>query len=185
MKLNPQNEVPVSSSSSDDANAITRFRGEFKFLSNFEASTFFWKGKKYATLEHAYQAAKSIYPDEAEAIRNAIAPSQAKKMGKMVRTYDGWDDDKAGIMLELLRLKFQNVFLRWKLLQTGNAVLIEGNTWHDTYWGVCKCDKCGNSGLNTLGKLLMQVREEVKAENENDATMAKQAAAPDSDAGGL
>jgi hypothetical protein len=59
-------------------------------------------------------------------------------------------------MTEIIRLKFQNPGLKAKLLATGNQELIEGNTWGDCYWGVCE----GN-GQNHLGKILMQVREEL------------------------
>lgn len=43
-----------------------------------------------------------------------------------------------------------------------NALFPEGNTWDDTYWGVCK-----GVGTNYLGKLLMIVRNDLKAKNES------------------
>jgi ribA/ribD-fused uncharacterized protein len=150
------------------ANVINRFNNENKFLSNFQASTFFYKGKKYASVEHAYQALKTLDPDEHEKVRNAVSPSQAKKFGKSLTLREDWDLVKSTIMLELLRLKFQNPFLRMKLIATGNAILIEGVTWHDTFWGVCNCPKHNGEGQNVLGKLLMQVREEVKIEDQSD-----------------
>jgi hypothetical protein len=55
--------------------------------------------------------------------------------------------------------------LRKKLLATGDATLIEGNYWHDNYWGVCTCENCVSNGIvgrNRLGTLLMKVREEIK-----------------------
>jgi ribA/ribD-fused uncharacterized protein len=149
-------------------NVIGRFNGEFKFLSNFQASTFFLERKKYASVEHAYQALKTTNEEEHERVRNAISPSQAKKFGKSVTIQEGWDEKKAGVMLDLLRLKFQNPFLRTKLIVTNNAVIIEGNTWHDTFWGVCNCPKHNGEGQNVLGKLLMQVREEIKEEDRNE-----------------
>ena len=48
---------------------------------------------------------------------------------------------------------------------------VEGNHWHDTYWGVCNpeafgkppCTKgCGGTGENQLGKILMRVRDELR-----------------------
>lgn len=51
----------------------------------------------------------------------------------------------------------QNPELRNRLIDTGNKILIEGNTWGDTYWGMCN----GN-GLNKLGEILMIVREKMK-----------------------
>ena len=35
-------------------------------------------------------------------------------------------------------------------------VKIEGNTWNDTFWGVCN-----GQGQNWLGKILMLVRSEL------------------------
>lgn len=169
-----QSKKEETNSTLSRANVIDRFNGDNKFLSNFYASTFFYEGKKYATVEHAYQAAKSHDPIEQEEIRRAVSPSQAKKMGRSVKLVDGWDDIKAKVMLDLLRIKFQNPFLRHLLLQTGDAILIEGNTWHDVYYGVCRCDKCGWQGQNVLGKLLMSIREEIKAENAIDSQLLKE-----------
>lgn len=44
-----------------------------------------------------------------------------------------------------------------KLEATGDSLLVEGNWWHDTFWGVCN-----GFGENNLGKLLMKIREELK-----------------------
>ena len=44
-----------------------------------------------------------------------------------------------------------------KLLDTGDTELIEGNNWHDTFWGVCK-----GKGQNNLGKILMEVRKDIR-----------------------
>ena len=52
--------------------------------------------------------------------------------------------------------------LKEMLLQTGDEELVEGNYWHDVYFGVCSCPKCGNKGENHLGKLLMKIRSEIK-----------------------
>jgi predicted NAD-dependent protein-ADP-ribosyltransferase YbiA (DUF1768 family) len=69
-------------------------------------------------------------------------------------------------MLTLLREKFRDWNLRDRLLNTGDAILIEGNTWHDTYWGHCICPRC-HGGANFLGILLTQVRTECLAEERN------------------
>jgi predicted NAD-dependent protein-ADP-ribosyltransferase YbiA (DUF1768 family) len=55
------------------------------------------------------------------------------------------------------RQKFKALRLANALLATGQAQLVEGNTWNDTYWGVCH-----GEGLNVLGMLLMQVRADLK-----------------------
>ena len=67
-------------------------------------------------------------------------------------------------MDEVLIAKFtQNPSLKEQLLDTGDVELIEGNTWHDNYWGNCTCSKCsGIIGRNQLGKTLMNIREEIR-----------------------
>ena len=39
---------------------ITRFRGTWSFLSNFFPAPIVLNGKTYLTVEHAYQAAKTV-----------------------------------------------------------------------------------------------------------------------------
>jgi predicted NAD-dependent protein-ADP-ribosyltransferase YbiA (DUF1768 family) len=66
-------------------------------------------------------------------------------------------DVKVKLMFVLVTEKFkQNPELKQKLLETGNQELIEGNTWNDTFWGVCN-----GQGQNWLGKILMLVRSEL------------------------
>jgi len=72
-------------------------------------------------------------------------------------------------MRYLLWQKFSDSALRQRLLATGDAILVEGNTRHDCIFGRCHCSKCGGTGLNWLGVLLMEIRQECQAE---DAAMA-------------
>ena len=65
-------------------------------------------------------------------------------------------------MRKFLCKKFAIPELRQKLLDTGDAYLIEGTTWHDNYWGICTCDRCGGRGQNKLGQLLMEIRKEIR-----------------------
>ena len=58
----------------------------------------------------------------------------------------------------------RNRDLKEKLLATGDAELIEGNTWHDTYWGY---DITKKRGKNKLGKILMVVREDLRKKANN------------------
>ncbi len=51
-----------------------------------------------------------------------------------------------------------------KLLNTEELLLIEGNTWKDTFWGM---DMNSGEGENYLGKILMNVREEFRKEVDN------------------
>jgi ribA/ribD-fused uncharacterized protein len=112
------------------------------------------------TVEAAFQAMKTTDAN----LRIYIAgcnPGTAKFVGKnRKRTVlrEDWEQIKVKVMHDLLRQKFQDATLRDRLLATGEAVLIEGNTWHDREWGQAPLGK----GRNLLGQLLMLVREELK-----------------------
>ena len=140
---------------------IKNFEGEYAFLSNFYFSPMIIDNVVYTTNEHFFQAMKSLNPKERQAIALAPTPGKAKRLGRKVSLRKDWEDIKEEVMLTGLRHKFSNPELRKKLLATGNEELIEGTTWHDNYWGICDCEACGGQGKNRLGKLLMQVREEL------------------------
>lgn len=140
--------------------SISSFKGEHRWLSNFWPSEIVWKGKTYATVEHAYQAAKAALLADREAIRLLSTPGKAKRYTrkKSFVISPTWEDEKVVVMKELLYLKFGLIpELRDKLLATGEEHIEEGNTWGDTFWGVCK-----GEGLNTLGEILMHLRESLR-----------------------
>jgi ribA/ribD-fused uncharacterized protein len=117
-------------------------------------------------LEHAYQAAKTLDPKLRRPFQRVLKAGQAKHMGRELVLRPDWENVKEQIMLDLLRQKFKDRELSLLLRQTENRELIEGNNWHDTFWGVCN-GKCWRGphepvGENKLGKLLMQVRDECK-----------------------
>jgi ribA/ribD-fused uncharacterized protein len=140
---------------------ITSFVGEHKFLSNFYPWKIEYEGIVYPSSEHAYQAAKSVDRSERLAIAAASSPGMAKKMGQLVvMRRVSWDPDvKIDIMRSILRLKFATPFMSGLLLGTRDAPLVEGNTWGDRFWGVCR-----GQGENHLGRLLMEIREEIRQE---------------------
>lgn len=142
---------------------IDCFRGDFGFLSNFYESSIWVDGLQYRSVEHAYQAAKSNDPSTKELIRNARTPAIAKRLGKAVQLSLDWESRKVDLMREFLRQKFRNPLLRSMLLATENALLVEGNTWNDTFWGVCR-----GKGNNWLGRLLMEVRSECQLQEHEE-----------------
>lgn len=152
---------------------INRFNGDNKFLSSFAACSVRYDGHLYPSIEHAYQAAKTNDESERLLIKNAISPSQAKKIGRTLTISPDWESKKNSVMLDLVRQKFCNPYFRHRLIATVNAMLIEGNAWHDNYWGSCKCNKCGSNGLNMLGKILMTVRDEVIKEVNEEIELFK------------
>ena len=133
---------------------IDSFTGEYEWLSNFYPSEIKINGITYATVEHAYQEAKTLDPEEREAIRTAETPGRAKRLGQKCTVREDWEKIKYGIMLDLVRRKFDTGDFLAKLRDTGDQEIVEGNTWGDTYWGVCD-----GIGDNKLGKILMWVRK--------------------------
>ena len=143
---------------------ISLFRGKYAFLSNFYSSPFTYKGKEWPTVEHFFQACKTIDEKDHEKIRLVFSPGQAKRMGRKIKLRPNWEKIKYGAMLAAVSMKFeQNEELRDKLKATGEALLTEGNTWHNNTWGNCTCSKCKNIiGENLLGRALMQARDGLK-----------------------
>lgn len=143
------------------AKIINCFHGANEFLSNFYPCELFYDGQMYETTEAAFQAAKSLEPQERLAIAYAETPGKAKRLGRRVTLRPDWEEVKVNVMLDILRLKFtKGSEMARRLDDTGNAILVEGTTWHDQFWGVCKCDEHKGVGCNMLGQLLMKVREE-------------------------
>lgn len=136
---------------------------EFDFLSNFHPSPIRWHGKKWATVEHAYQAMKSPSELKQEWIRFSRTPGIAKYRGRTLKKLrSDWNEVKFDLMLDLVRHKFkQNPRLAAKLLETGTRELIEGNTWNDRIWGKTRNRKGELVGQNWLGQILMKVRREL------------------------
>lgn len=139
---------------------IQHFTKDFRFLSNFWPCTVVLDGKEYPSVEHAYQAAKTLHEDEREWFQNPeVTAGDAKKMGKTVILRDDWDEVKLGVMRNLVWHKFQmHDELAERLLATGAAKLEEGNRWHDTFWGICHCPVHKETGSNYLGMILQDVR---------------------------
>ena len=142
---------------------ITSFRGEHAFLSNFFPCAINLDGLTYSSGEAAFQAQKcTTIEDKARYTR--VSPSEAKYMGKRERIdVAAWNAKSYNVMLAVVRAKFANPALAQKLLNTGDAIIVEGNTWHDNIWGRCTCPKCASkTSRNQLGMILMTVREELK-----------------------
>jgi ribA/ribD-fused uncharacterized protein len=137
---------------------IVRFSGDNRFLSNFYPAIVTLGMLQYSTVEHAYQAAKTLNSSQRRTIRYAESPGAAKKLGSKVDLRSDWERVKVGIMRTLLREKFKpRSDLAKKLQTTGQVQLIEGNTWGDTYWGQCPV----GFGTNMLGLLLMEIRTDL------------------------
>lgn len=142
--------------------SINDFHSEgYEFLSNFYDTPITFNGLTYQNVEAAFQAQK-VLSDEERLAFTQIPAGKAKRLGRKVHLRGDWEFVKLNIMLEITRAKFlQNPELAEKLLATGNAMLVEGNRWNDTFWGV---NIKNGKGENYLGRILMCVRNEIREE---------------------
>mgnify|MGYP003296147757 CR=1 FL=1 len=162
---------------------IPEFKGDDYFLSNFYRHPQFFNTSdrplEMATAEHAFQAAKyrampSLNESEKVVyvvkVSAAKTPSEARRLGKNAKGLDveAWDAMKIDVMREILLNKFTDPDLEARLLGTGDAMLVEGNDWSDTFWG--RCDK---KGYNILGVLLMEIRGYLRLCNQKWPVMTK------------
>lgn len=125
-------------------NKIERFAGDYAFPSNFHPAIVFFDGHMYPTVENAFQAAKCLH-EEDRAQFAALTPGQAKRLGRKIEMRPDWNSARLDVM--------RDAELQTKPLATGDTDIIEGNQWHDTFWGVCN-----GVGQNNLGKILMDTR---------------------------
>jgi ribA/ribD-fused uncharacterized protein len=135
-------------------------RDEYGGFSNFAPYPITLKGKVWPTSEHYFQAQKFAGTEHEEAIRREKSPMIAARMGrdrkKPLRA--DWEAVKDDIMRKAVRAKFrQHAELRELLLATGDAEIVE-HTENDLYWG----DGGDGSGKNMLGRILMEVRRELR-----------------------
>lgn len=134
---------------------IDKFSGHYRFLSNFADSDVELDGEIYPSIEHAYQAAKTLDTGWREKIRSCKTAGEAKKLGKIVPLHSDWD--RVEVMRGLLKQKFSKGNRMRDLLDgTGDAILIEGNWWGDVFWGQSPV----GTGENWLGRMLMEIRDE-------------------------
>jgi len=147
---------------------IDSFRGKYDWASNFYYKAPFRdsNGILFKTSEHFFACCKTSDPDWVQRIIAAPTAAAAKKLGQQCPVRPDWDSVRIWAMATSLMHKFsQNSDILTKLLATGDQLLVEGNYWHDNFWGDCKCQnksgkhsKCLSPGLNKLGLSLMNAR---------------------------
>lgn len=143
------------------------FTGDREYLSNFFAVHITHDRIPFPTVEHAYQASKTL--DERVRYRIAAMPTpgQAKAAGRRVKLRSDWEEVKIDLMYSFLCQKFDpyherenNRRLAAKLVATGDEELVEWNVWNDNFWGIDI--RTPMKGHNWLGKLLMRRRRELQ-----------------------
>lgn len=139
--------------------AITSFRGKFRFLSNFWPVKIKLGRLVFDTVEHAYVASKSDDISVRKTVQQLETPGMAKEFGRTLPLRKDWNEEiKLALMKDFVRQKFffRETLLTRELLLTNRMEIVEGNTWGDTFWGVCN-----GQGENHLGKIIMSVRDEL------------------------
>ena len=142
---------------------VPMFAGRLGFLSNFD-TTAFWMPELDSMVdsgEHAFNALKTIEPRSRRQVLSQLTPSKAKMVGRRVPLRAGWDTGvRVRAMQTVLLAKFADPDLHQRLLDTDEQLLVETNTWHDNFWGDCRCGRsaCADRGVNMLGELLMALR---------------------------
>lgn len=147
---------------------VTFFSSNAPF-SNFYATAFEWEGYVVKSSEHAFMIEKALMfePEKAPLIAKARIPKEAKALGRSIQNFcpQKWDNERYGIMVEILKAKFADPRLKKILLDTDDRELVEGSPY-DAIWGV-KLDWRSNEildrnnwrGQNLLGQALMEVRD--------------------------
>ena len=150
----------------DETRKVVKFYGYRHPLSNFYKSDFRIGSFIYPTVEHYFQSQKSISHHEKLEIIMADTPKEAKDMGKHVKIKNDWESKRLLYMWKGLGAKFtQNEYLKKYLLDTGDAELIEDSPY-DPFWGRGK----DRNGKNMMGKMLMELRKELKGEEDQNAS---------------
>lgn len=142
---------------------IDKFDGDYAFLSNFYECSVVFFGEKYDSSEAAFQAMKCERQQDHQFFTSPCTPSESKKLGRHIKLRPDWEKVKYDYMFHIVLEKFmQHPALAQRLIETGDAILIEGNTWGDRIWGTTKDSNGKWIGENNLGKILMKVRDMLK-----------------------
>jgi len=142
--------------------------------SNFHPSTFRENNINYSCNEQYFMHRKALHFEDydiATELLHTTDPKECKKLGRQVKGFDPieWDRVKEHYMYEGLKLKFtQNPDLKEALLKENCDLFVEASPF-DKIWGIGlnaedarKTPESEWPGQNLLGKLLTQLREELK-----------------------
>ena len=154
---------------------LVLFRSGFSPLSNFHPrSPFTYIGVNYCCGEQYYQASKATHFKDHEAWKKIMGtrkPREMKQIGYEIKGYDHeeWKKIAPGIAYEGIEQRFQQNKSALELLLKTNCAIIAEATEHDRFWatGIDINDEAvlnpmNWTGQNHMGKMLMQLRDEMK-----------------------
>lgn len=140
---------------------IHEFRGPYRWLSNFWPVEIRREGRVYSSVEHAYMAAKADDQNWKDYCASNVTAGTIKRASRNIKLVPDWETHKLAVMLDCTRQKYADPTLANCLLATGDKYIQEGNTWRDRFWGV-DLNLNPPIGLNHLGRIIMQVRTELR-----------------------
>ena len=145
--------------------AIKYFRGKNAFLDNGYPVRIEYEGMTFPSVEAAFQAAKSWDVRHRLACSKADTPVIAKRLGRKVALRPDWEEKKLAIMKELLEQSSG-------ILSCGISFGYRGRgAGGGKPTGRCLLGQGKGEGENHLGRLLMEVREEIRAEETDSNTV--------------
>jgi type I restriction enzyme, S subunit len=140
----------------------------FGGLSNMAGGFLLWvNGVRIRTSEALYQACRFPHlPQVQHIIIDEPSPMTAKMRSKPFRNESraDWDEVRVKIMKWCLRVKLAHHWSTFGklLLDTGDKPIVEQSR-RDIFWGAKVADDGSLIGMNVLGRLLMELREEIKS----------------------
>lgn len=152
--------------------SFTKTKLEYGWLGNMFAAPLTYQGQIWRTSEALFQALRFEDVAIREIIRNDKSPMGAKMMAKQKefeskRVVEPMSMEDIDNMRLCLRIKFgQHPDLQEQLLRTGDHIIFEDvskfkNKASHKFWGAVKIND-QLDGQNMLGKLLMELREELR-----------------------
>lgn len=168
----------------DEAVVFRMTVGEFGGLSNMAPGfPVAINGISIPTVEALYQACR--FPTHFEIqqiILDQPSPMTAKMKSKKYRelTRSDWDRTRVSIMRWCLRVKLAHNWQRFGavLLKTGDRPIVEESK-HDDFWGAKPHEDRTLSGFNALGRLLMELRKQIRDESRDGLRVVEPLSIPD------
>ena len=122
-------------------------------------------GESFRTVEALYQSCRfPHHPDIQQKIIEEYSPIRAKMISRKYTTFSrpDWLLIRVRIMKWCLRLKLFYHFTSFReiLLSTENKSIVEKSK-KDDFWGALEQEDGSYQGVNALGRLLMEIREDI------------------------
>jgi ribA/ribD-fused uncharacterized protein len=152
---------------------FNKVKEEFGWLGNMAPYSINYENQIWKTSEALFQAMRFNNPEIRELIRKEKSPMGAKMKAKShqkFRVVEPMSDEDVENMKKCVRLKFeQNPEIRIMLLGTGDSEIIEDignrNGERHKFWGAKRVNENQFDGINMMGEILMELRNEIQNNN--------------------